>query len=531
MSELLSQLGTKLWGQLGAALGGLFVLVVVGFVLGRFAPERRRYLRLGLLFFVLFVAVSGGAVVLEWMGVALWPGWLRSVGLFFLQAQGIHLAAAVMFFVIVPRTRLDVPDILRDLLVGSAYFVAFLVLVRRFGVEIWSLLATSAVASIVIGVSLQPTLASIFGGVALQLDGSVREGDWVRLPDQQEGRVREIRWRHTLIETRNGDTLVLPNAQLLQQQLLVLGRREGQPLQHRMWVTFSVDARVSPDRVIEVVLEALRGAALENVASNPPPDCICQKLNDSATSGAIGYAVRYWLRDLARDDGTSSLVSQRIHTALQRADIALALPQRRIITSKESVKAQMAEQQEELARRSALLEQVSFFDQLQPQEITALAPKLRAAPFCQGEVISRQDAEAHWLYILVRGTAERRVKLPSGADRHIADLSAPDVFGQFGLLTGAARRETVVATSRVECFRLDKADLRQLLVDRPAMAEEFSRKLAITQDHFEQTLASMGERPSVHAPSEVHLFESIRRFFGLDDESVDGRLTRPPPHR
>ncbi|RYE90802.1 MAG: mechanosensitive ion channel, partial [Myxococcales bacterium] len=421
----------------------------------------------------------------------------------------------MMFFVVLPRTRLDVPDILRDLLVGTAYFVALLALVRRFGVEVWSLLATSAVASIVIGVSLQPTLASIFGGVALQLDGSVREGDWVRLPDLQEGRVREIRWRHTLIETRNGDTLVLPNAQLLQQQLVVLGRREGQKLQHRMWVPFAVDAHVSPDHVLEVVLEALRSAELENVSTNPRPDCICRGLDGSAQTGAITYAVRYWLLDLGRDDPTSSLVALRIHTALQRAGLALAQPQRRVWTSKESIKAQKAEELDELARRSALLEQVGFFDQLQPQEISALAAKLRPAPFCQGELISRQGAEAHWLYVLVRGTAARRVTLPSGTERHIADLAAPDVFGEFGLLTGAPRRETIVATSRVECFRLDKVDLRALLVDRPALAEELSRKLAANQLRFDETLASMGEG---HRDSGEHdqgrLFESIRRFFG-----------------
>lgn len=517
--------------RLGAALVPLLLsllyLLVVAFLVRKFAPERRRFLRISVTFTVF--ALGGGALAAAatWLGWAPWDERVRAVGVFFLRAQLISLTAITVFFLVLPRTRVNVPDILRDLLVGTAYFVALLSLLRGFGVEVWSLLATSAVASIVVGVSIQPTLASIFGGVALQLDGSVREGDWVRLPDKQEGRVREIRWRHTLVETRNGDTIILPNSQLLQQQFLVLGRREGQRLQHRMWVNFAVDAHTPPERVIEVVMDALQSAPIENVSSSPKPDCICTSLASSDESGAVHYGVRYWLLDLARDDPTSSVVAVRVHTALMRAGILLAQPQRRITTSKENVKAMLLDQREELSRRVELLRRIELLEQLQPAELEALAPKLRPAPFCKGEVISRQGSEAHWLYILVNGVAESRVQLPSGVERVIGQMTAPDIFGEFGLLTGAPRRETVVAVSRVECLRLDKSDLRELLIGRPALADELSQKLAEHQQRFDQTLADMGE-PAKQRDSYAkgHFFESIQRFFGLDDESPPSRTSR-----
>ena len=47
-----------------------------------------------------------------------------------------------------------------------------------------------------------------------------------------EGGVREIRWRQTWIETRNWDTVVMPNSVLMKAKVTVLGRRErGEPLQ------------------------------------------------------------------------------------------------------------------------------------------------------------------------------------------------------------------------------------------------------------------------------------------------------------
>ncbi|MCU0655140.1 MAG: mechanosensitive ion channel family protein [Polyangiaceae bacterium] len=511
-------------------LFALLYLLVVAFVVRRFAPQRRRYLRVAVTFLLCFVLCLVGVVLFPLLDLPTWSTHLRAVARFFLEAQFIHLTAVVAFFLVLPRFRIDVPDILRDLIIGTAYLLACFSLLRSFGVEIWSLLATSAVASIVIGVSLQPTLASAFGGVVLQLDGSVREGDWVRLPDKQEGKVREIRWRHTLIETRNGDTLVLPNAQLVQQQLLVLGRREGQRLQHRMWVHFSVDVRVDPERVIEVVSESLLHAAIENVSSNPRPDCICTSLSSSADSGAAQYAVRYWLLDLSRDDPTSSLVALRIQAALRRAGIPLAMPQRRVALSKEGTKSLLMERKDELRRRMELLSRVDLFDDLQPMELEALAGKLKPAPFCKGEEISRQGAEAHWLYILVSGSAEARVRLPSGADRVINELQAPDVFGEFGLLTGAPRRETIVATSRVECLRLDKAELRVLMVNRPEIAEDLSRRLAERQQRFEEALAAIGEAQPRHSGGqEGHLFSTIKRFFGLDDDGPPSRASRALP--
>ena len=104
--------------------------------------------------------------------------------------------------------------ILRDTLLGLAYVAAALVLLGRHGVNLTGVVATSAVVTAVIGFSLQDTLGNIMAGVALQMEHSVAIGDWVRVGNE-EGIVREIRWRQTSIETRNGDTVVIPNSNLV----------------------------------------------------------------------------------------------------------------------------------------------------------------------------------------------------------------------------------------------------------------------------------------------------------------------------
>jgi small-conductance mechanosensitive channel len=62
----------------------------------------------------------------------------------------------------------------------------------------------------------------MMAGMALQLEHAVRVGDWIKF-DGQEGLVKEVRWRHTAIETRNWDTIVIPNSALMKTPVTVLG--------------------------------------------------------------------------------------------------------------------------------------------------------------------------------------------------------------------------------------------------------------------------------------------------------------------
>ncbi|HTA89985.1 MAG TPA: mechanosensitive ion channel family protein, partial [Polyangiaceae bacterium] len=147
----------------------------------------------------------------------------------------INLAAIAIFDLLLRVARVDYPDILHDVVVGAAYFVAFGFLMHHSGVNVTSIVATSAVVTAVLGLSLQATLGNVVGGISLQLDDSINEGDWVELESKTQGLIKKIRWRHTVIETRDWDTLIVPNGQLMTQAIKVLGKRAGQSLQHRMW--------------------------------------------------------------------------------------------------------------------------------------------------------------------------------------------------------------------------------------------------------------------------------------------------------
>ena len=105
------------------------------------------------------------------------------------------------------------PRILRDLIQAFLYFGVALIALRAAGVEFGSLLATSALLTAVIGLSLQEPLGNLFAGLALQAQPPFSVGDWVQFADGPNGigRVLEINWRATHLVTIGEVEVIVPN--------------------------------------------------------------------------------------------------------------------------------------------------------------------------------------------------------------------------------------------------------------------------------------------------------------------------------
>jgi CRP-like cAMP-binding protein/small-conductance mechanosensitive channel len=504
--------------ELAVAFGVAIVAIAALFRVVPRAPRKR--LRRSVMLYGLYLALSGLAFVSQQFEG--WPGFasgLRSAKELCELLLLINLAALLIFDWLLSIIRLDVSDILHDLTVGAAYLVAVIWSMHRWGVNLTSIVATSAVATAVIGLSLQSTLGNVIGGLALQLDDSIRDGDWIELENKVQGQVKSVRWRHTVIETRDFDTLIVPNNLLLSQTIKILGKREGWPLQHRMWVYFNVDHRYAPGEIIRIVNDALQAAPIEGVAAEPRAHVICFDLARENRDSYCYYAARYYLTDLARDDPTSSLVRERIYVALRRARIPLALPAAAVFLSQEDGKTERRQRKvkDEIVND---LRGVQLFSQLSSEELSRLADSARVAPFVKGEVITRQGAEAHWLYVLAEGQVQINVATEGGGERRVAVVSAPSFFGEMALMTGAAREATVIALTDVECLRVDKNDFSSVLGQRPELAEGISQILAQRRVELlaaRDNLDAEAKRRRAETESN-RILHAIREFFALKDD-------------
>jgi small-conductance mechanosensitive channel/CRP-like cAMP-binding protein len=437
---------------------------------------------------------------------------LHNVALLIGGVAAIRLTGMAMFRAALPAAGFMVPRIVEDLVTILGYLVWIIARLRATGMDPSSILASTAVITAVLAFALQDTLGNILGGIAVQLDSSIEVGDWIRV-DDVVGRVVDIRWRSTSVETRDWETIVFPNSTLMKGKFAVLGRRLGAPLQWRRHVRFSVELSAPPTRVMPALEQAIRESEIDHVAREPAPNCVLMGFEH----GYATYDLRYWLTDMRFDDPTDSKVRIHVFTALQRAGWRLAVAEHGVRLTEQTEAHRKDVQEREVTRRLAALATVELLGHLQPEELRAIAERLTYSPFAQGELITRQGNVAHWLYMLTAGEADIVIDAEGGPRRFISTLSAGSFFGEAGLLTGAPRTATVVARTNVECYRLDKASFEGVLKSRPEIAEQLSIVMAARQGALAAAIAGHAAATSRdHESRSAELLESIRRFFGLD---------------
>jgi small-conductance mechanosensitive channel/CRP-like cAMP-binding protein len=461
------------------------------------------------------LVLLGLAAVAELVGHAVETGAAARAGTMIADAASIlmglvliRLVAMFVFRVLLPVLRFMTPRIIEDLAVTALFAAWGLLWFRMAGVELGSLLATSAVITAVLAFSMKDTLGNVLGGVVLQLDESIQVGDWVKLEDVS-GRVVEIRWRHTAIETRNRETVVVPNSWLMTNRFMVIGSRADPKPVWRRWVRVNVDLSASPTSVCAALERSVRDADIANVASDPPANAVLLEIGPRYGT----YALRYFLTNPQADDPTDSAVRAHVLASLERKGMKLGVPYQEELTIKdnEAHRAELAAR--ELERHRRALNDCALFASLSGAELDALAGQLVDAPFVKGDTITRQGDVAHWLYLIASGNAEVVVETPAGR-QPIATLMGGSVFGEMGMMTGEPRKATVVARSDVQCYRLDKAGFEGVLKARPDVANEISRVLASREMELEDVVeASAGGKPKA---SREAILGRIRDFFGLD---------------
>lgn len=496
------------------------------------ADDHTLFLVAGLIVTTLVVRAAGadrrrlfGIAVLTGFHLALLPvvGFLRARGsnayadirlpsLMFAGLAAVSMAGLLLFRVVLPRLRVHLPKILQDVVVGVVSIVVLIGIASRAGFNITGLVATSAVLTAVIGLALQDTLGNIVGGLAVQTDDSINVGDWIRIGDR-DGRVTEVRWRYAAIETRDWETIIIPNSQLVKEQVTILGRR-GEPRRLRVLAHFNVDFRFYPSTVISVVETALRSSSIAGMADTPVPDCVFTEAQDSYAR----YAVRYWLTDMEAGPRVKSDVLTRIYFALRRAGIPLSMPAQALFITTETPDRKHLKSKESLARRLDAIDQVEILRSLSEEERLQLSQALKYSPFMAGETLFQQGEHGSCLFLLVSGHVAVRVTSNAGA-RELARLGPGSFFGEMSLLTGEQRTATVVAVDDVECYRLEKEAFHSVLERRPEVADLLAETLAkrrmeleAAQDHLDFET----QRVRLNA-DKLDLLARIRGFFGMKD--------------
>jgi small-conductance mechanosensitive channel len=313
------------WSRIVAAGPAVLVLIVSTAALLLLPPLRRltargRRHRGGVARTLLGLAIglATTSAAIGTMGAAS-PGNVLQLGSLLALLLGlVAVCGLVLFDVVLPRLRIEVPSIVRDLLLVSVSVAIAMGFLRLAGLDVFSLVTTSAVLTAVVGLALQTTIANVASGLGLQLDRTLRRGEWIEV-GEHIGKILEIGWRATRVHTKTGDTIFVPNGELVSKDVRSFGRSGGA---HRLTVRIGFHYRHPPRDVRQVVLDAVRDAP--GVLVRPAPECGPAEFGDSA----VVYELRYWIGDFARDTEIDEEVRARIWYAARDSGLEFPYPTR-----------------------------------------------------------------------------------------------------------------------------------------------------------------------------------------------------------
>jgi small-conductance mechanosensitive channel/CRP-like cAMP-binding protein len=493
------------------------LFAAIGLLLAIIAMRRARPFRKGMVTMVVLMALGlGGLVLLSRYGGTFDSRSLvvvlRELSLLVITFALVRISVIFLFEVLLHKA--EVPRMMADVLLVVTMLIYAIFRMNEIGVNLASLITTSAVLTGAIAFSMQAMLGNLWGGIALQADNTCRIGDWIRV-DGVVGQIIGIRWRCLAVATNDGETVMMPNAQLVNSRVTVLARRGDFKIPWRRPVEFFVAYDVAPTRVIAAVEAALARAEIPNVAATPRAICVCRAFDDNS----IKYAVLYWLTDPAYDQATDSLVRAHVFATLARHRMDIPLPHRVILTPDAVAARGEAASADGLAHRLEVLSGLKLFAELTDGERRALAAELSDAPYVAGDVISREGDVSDSLFILASGRVEvlRDGTEASGERTRLAEQTAPNHFGEMGLLTGQARSATVIAREDVFCYRLEKRGFDAILKARPEIAEAMSQVVTARLAANDATLQALDDvaRNKRASSAAGDLLRKIRVFFDL----------------
>jgi small-conductance mechanosensitive channel/CRP-like cAMP-binding protein len=489
--------------------GMALVLTLIAFAFG--SSRRRGLVPMLVVLIVGLLIVLGRDTLQSWFGSPTANAVARELGLA-LVAFGFFRIAIIFVFQTVLARR-NIPKILDDVVMALALVGYVIYRLETGGVNLAGMITGTALLG-ALALSGQQTLLNLWGGLTLQMEKTCRIGDWVRI-DTVVGQVVTIRWRYMAIATISNETIVIPNAQVMNNRVTVLARRGEESYAWLRYLPFQLAFAHTPSKVIERLEHALAEAEIANVVRDPPPQIACTNYNENG----VEYTVRYGLVDPAEYWRTDSAIRAHLFAAIAREGFTIPYPQR-VVEMRADARPEQA--QADRAARLRALRSSDLFGPLTDEERDALAAELTPLLFADGDVIFHSGEKAESLYLVAEG-AVRVVNENKDRRYELARLVAPAYFGEMGLLLGQPRAATVVADGEALCYRLDKRGFDAIIQARPELADALARMLVQRQAANDATVRALdADARARHAVSRASEFvRKIQQFFGLDQREKE----------
>ena len=417
----------------------------------------------------------------------------------------IYLCKGIDQFIWTPlenKTNQEIPQLVRHCISIIVYLIFFFCIIAFvFDKKVTSLLASTGVIAMIIGLAVQINISNIFSGIALAMEKSFSLDDWVKVGNYDEAKVIGMNWRTTQFRKRDNTTMLIPNSEVGNASIINY-QQDGN--RYELLIRIHVDPVHEPERVIKIVLDALNTSPYVLKENKP----LCRFTGYTEWSGE--YVAIAILKDYAMKKIQKGEIVKHIWKELHRTGIKQAINIREIHVIRGEKKRG--------AKRTDILsfiKGVDIFRDLPKEAKLYLSQCLSYRHYKPGETIVKDGDVGNSLFIIVEGFVSVMVKAGGGEYIETNRIGAGNYFGEMALLRGSPRTANIIAISSTVVCEITQEDIAKFVEKRPEIKTAFNKNLT---QRIKENKTKIKEHRVVkqkQKKSNQEFHKKIMKFFGI----------------
>lgn len=345
------------------------------------------------------------------------------------------------------------------------------------GLDLASLAVVLGGLGVGIGFGLQDVTKNLVSGLTLLLEGKLQVGDYIEF-NSLSGYIKEISLRSTIVRTFDGGDVVIPNSNLVGNQVLNWSYKN---FTGKMRLAIGVAYDSNPVLVTETLLNS---AYMErSVLYDPPPRVIFKGFGESA----LEFELWVWVSQIDQGISVRSALNYIIEDNFRQAGIKIPFPQREVWLQNPSPLPKdlaasngsqhgspPAEHTQPVSVRH-VLKQVAYFHHTSDLYLRGVIEAGYRKMLADSEPLFKEEEMAKAVYIILSGT----IKVVSvRLSQTIRNYEVGEFFGEAPLMLEVPYLATGYAVGETSVFVIPEVNFKQLLHTCPTLAETFTQEVS-----------------------------------------------------
>lgn len=388
------------------------------------------------------------------------------------------------------------PRLIKDLVVILLYVIGLLLIAKHyFNIRVTEVLASAAVLTVVAGFALQDILGDLFSGIALNLEESLKSGDWVKF-GEFDGRIEQLRWRSIKIKTVDNVLVVIPNQIASREAMRNFGHAGESFALHTV---IGVSYKNSPDLVIKTLLEVL--GSIDIILKDPAPQVTVLSFDDFS----IAYDAKYYIRDYSQKNIIHSEINRKTWYAFKRNNIEIPFPIRDVYIKKA---AEDGVTDEDIV---ATLKSNEVLGTIDEEQLRNLLVGIEINVYARGELLIREGETGRCFYHILSGEVEILKN-----NKVLNTLGANDYFGEGSLFTGDKTTADVRVSKECRVLMISPERFKETVKMNHRMAKKLSEVIARRQAGRKEFDDKESEAKRLEIKKETEsIFLRIKKYFSV----------------